>query len=208
MVASTASFAQYNMSTTYLGHSDLNAARYEPSELDLGDKHFQFGFNSYLWLGNTAITYENMSEMFFGAGSGDVSATVDQVIGDLKDVNVLGGGFDIQLAGLAFQIRDKAKRPYDISITVVDKFGATMEYGKNFANLFWKGNAQFAGQTVDLGHFQLNALYFREYALGAAFPIYGSRGGTKMMASGLGSDLELNTSKESPRYKWKMARPP
>lgn len=174
LVAFSVAKAQYNMSTTYLGHNDLNAARYEPSELNLGEKHFQFGFNSYLWMGNSAMTYADLQEIFFS--SADINRDLDKFISELDDKNILGAGFDVQLAGIAFQIRDGKQRPYDLSFTVVDKFGATMQFSKTMAQLIWQGNAQFAGQTIDLGTFDLSALYFREYAVGAAFPIYGSRG--------------------------------
>ncbi len=165
-------FAQYNLSTTYCGHNDLNGARYEPSELDLGKKkHFQFGMNTYMWFGNTSITYGLFTNIYQGKGNAILDA-----VNAKQDLNLLGFGFDVQLGGIAWQFKTKQDKHINFSLTAVDKMGYSFQYGKNLARLVAYGNKQFAGQVLDLGSTNINALYYREYALGTAFPLFGNDG--------------------------------
>lgn len=168
-------YAQYNLSTTYYAHNDLNAARYEPSELELGDRTFQFGLNTYVWAGNTSLNFGQFSDIFTGTGT-LTSETVDDIVSSFGENNRFGTGFDLQYGGLAFQLRTKSDKRFDFSFTVVGKSGANLNLTDDFLDLIWKGNKQFAGKTVDFGDLEINANWWREYAFGAAFPIFGSNG--------------------------------
>jgi hypothetical protein len=164
--------AQYNLSTTYCGHNDLNGARYEPSELDLGKKkHFQFGMNTYVWFGNTATTYQLFANLYQGQ-----STSIADMVAAQSKLNLLGFGLDVQLGGIAWQFKTKQDKHINFSLTAVDKLGYSFQYGDNLAKLVAFGNKQFAGQLVDLGSTNINALYYREYALGTAFPLFGNDG--------------------------------
>ena len=52
--------AQYNTGTTYCEHNDINASRYQPSEMDFGKKQFQVGFNYDFFVGNQFISYDEI----------------------------------------------------------------------------------------------------------------------------------------------------
>lgn len=158
--------AQYNLSTTYCEHNDLNASRYEPSELYLGKKHVQVGSNFYFWIANNAIDYGTIKK--FRQGGSLADQEIDNFINNLQDKNQIGAGQDFQVGGVAVQLGKM-----DFSLSVVDKFAMEMNYSKNLMKLAWKGNKQFAGQRTQLGPLSFNAQYTREYAVGTAFNVAG-----------------------------------
>jgi len=108
----------------------------------------------------------------------------DEMIGDMKENNIFGVGQDFQVFGLGIQFRSKKdpNKKVDFSLQVVDKFGMNLQYSKNLFSLLWKGNKQFAGQTVELGPLAVNANYSREFVLGSAFNLFGNEedGGMRM----------------------------
>ena len=174
LFTASAVFGQYNLSTTYYAHNDLNAARYEPSELDLGDRTFQFGLNTYVWAGNTSLNFGQFEDVFNGGSF--TTSDVDAIVASFDEENKFGTGFDIQYGGVAFQLRSKQDKRFDFSFTVVDKSGASLTLTNDLLNLIYKGNKQFAGKTVDFGDNDISANWWREYAFGAAFPLFGSNG--------------------------------
>lgn len=168
--------AQYNISTTYSNHGDLNASRYEPSELNLGYDYLQIGMNYYLWVANNAIDYGSLKVLNDSTFTPD-SVFVNGLVDKLKTNNIFGVGQDYQILGIAFQIvkgKETGETRYDFSLSVVDKFAMSLNYTKNLMKLVWRGNEQFRGQTIELGPLSLNANYTREYVLGTAFPILSS----------------------------------
>lgn len=167
MVCTSLVQAQYNVSVTYCNHNDVNASRYEPSELHLGKKHFQLSGNYYLWAGNNAFNYGLFKKVW--RGNELTNADIDDLLASMRNQNTLGIGQDYQILGLAFQIKNFA-----MAFSVVDKFGYDFNYTKNFLSLLWRGNKQFAGQTVDLGPISMNAQYTREFVGTTAFNISGN----------------------------------
>src|ERR1700756_662038 len=133
MLFSTGAFAQNNIGTTYCNHNDLNSSRYQPSELDLGSKHVQIGFNYNLWMGNSAFDYKSANDIY---NSGKITdQNIDQMIGKLDKKNIFGVGQDFQVLGFAFQHKSKKEKKYDISFSIVDKFGANLIYTDNLMKL-------------------------------------------------------------------------
>ncbi|MCS7078153.1 MAG: DUF5723 family protein [Bacteroidia bacterium] len=159
--------AQYNLSTTYCEHNDLNASRYEPSELHLGNKHVQIGSNFYFWIANNAIDYATIKK--FRQGEPITEQEIDNFVNNLQERNQIGAGQDFQIGGVAFQLGGFA-----LSLSAVDRFAMEMNYSRNLMKLAWKGNKQFAGQRTQLGPLSFNAHYTREYAVGMAFNIVGN----------------------------------
>ncbi len=159
--------SQYNVSVTYCNHNDVNASRYEPSELHLGKKHFQLSGNYYLWAGNNAFHYGLFDKL---QNNKELTETdINNLLSAMHPTkNTLGIGQDYQILGLAFQIKGFA-----MAFSVVDKFGFDFNYTRNFLSLLWKGNKQFAGQNIDLGPISMNAQYTREFVGATAFNIVG-----------------------------------
>jgi len=169
LLAFVASYAQaqYNLSTTYCEHNDLNASRYEPSELHLGKKHVQIGSSFYFWIANNALDYGTIKK--FRQGTALTDQEIDNFVNNLEEKNQIGAGQDFQIAGIGLQLGKM-----DFSFSAVDKFAMEMNYSQNLMKLVWKGNKQFAGQRTQLGPLSFNAQYTREYALGTAFNIAGN----------------------------------
>lgn len=158
--------AQYNIGTTYGNHNDLNASKYQPSELDLGDKKFQIGFNYYLWMGNTTFNYANIRKAY-------KSDNIDFLEPNAKKNNLLGAGQDYQLLSVAYQFKVDETHKYVFGFSIVDKFAMNFLYTDKYLALALKGNKQFAGQTVPLGPTTVNASYTREFVISHALPIFG-----------------------------------
>ncbi|MCR6637899.1 MAG: DUF5723 family protein [Sporocytophaga sp.] len=167
--------AQNNMGTRYCNYNDLNASKYSPSELDLGNKHAQIGINSYVWMGNTTFDYKTATEIY---QKGLIqNQDVNKVLSKLNKENLFGAGLDFQLLGVAVQFKTKSEKKLAFSLGVNERSGTSFLFGENFLKLALKGNKQFAGQRVDLGPASLNVNYLREYALGAAIPVFGKEDG-------------------------------
>jgi hypothetical protein len=164
--------AQHNIGTTYCEHNDLNASRYQPSELDFGNKQFQIGFNYDFWLGNKNIDYFELSKAFTAETL--TQDDIRSILSESGDVNNIGVGQNYQVIGIGYQYRAKSGRKYDLAITIVDKFSANLDLSKEFLDLALEGNSNdvFLGKTVNLGKTKINALYTREYAFNIAMPIF------------------------------------
>ncbi|MBX9851184.1 MAG: hypothetical protein K2X86_05430 [Cytophagaceae bacterium] len=101
-------FAQNNIGTTYCNHNDLNASKYQPSELDLGKKYVQLGFNYYLWMGNSAFDYKTTNDIY---KTGKVTNDdINNLVGKLKKNNIFGVGQGYQVLGLALQLKTQKRK--------------------------------------------------------------------------------------------------
>ncbi len=166
-------FGQNNLSTFYDNQHDVNAARLFPSELDLGKYHVQLGSDYYLWVGNNTFDYGSIQDLNSSRSVSD--AQVNNIISKIKGDNIIGFGQDIQVLALAFQFRThELRRPVVLTLSVDDKVASNIVLSQNLAKLLWRGNLQFAGQTIKLDPFAINVNYTREFALGSAFSLFGS----------------------------------
>lgn len=183
------SFGQFNMSSFYNNHKDINAAKLFQSELDLGVNHWQFGMTYDLWLGNNALTFGAVNDV--GSTVNNTDAISNQQIYDIFNKfgnnSILGFGTDLQLIDVAYQFYTKStNKRIDFTFSVDDKAATNLVFSENLAKLIWKGNAQFRGQNVELDPFAINANYTRSFNFGASFPIYGHneineiRGGVRL----------------------------
>ncbi len=164
--------AQHNIGTTYCEHNDLNASRYQPSELDFGDKKFQIGFNYDFFIGNRSIDYAELNTAF-----NDDQLTqedIQTIVNESDEINQIGLGQNYQVIGLGYQLRTRSGKKYDIAFTIVDKFSATLQLSKNFLKLALEGNNSsfFRGQRVSMGETKLSALYTRAYSFNIAMPVF------------------------------------
>ncbi len=166
------SFAQHNIGTTYCEHNDLNAARYQPSELDFGNKRFQIGFNYDFWTGNQSIDYYELNRAF----RSDVLTQEDleNILETSRKVNRIGTGQNYQVIGIGYQLRTNNGKKYDFAFTIVDRFSSTIEISESFLKFAFEGNNTdfFKGKTVDMGTTKVKAFYRREFAVNIAMPLY------------------------------------
>ncbi len=172
LIITNCAMAQNNLSGLYSSQYDVTASRLFPSQLDLGKKSFQLSLNYYLWLGNNSFNYGAIQNL-----SKDKTLSSQQMLdifNSIKPNNIIGVGHDIQIMSLAFQFRTpKERKPFNFSLTVDDKLATDFILSKNLAKLIWQGNGQFRGMTAQLDPFEVNGNYYREFALGSSFSIFG-----------------------------------
>lgn len=170
-VSASLLWAQHNIGTTYCEHNDMNASRYQPSELDFGNQHFQLGFNYDFWVGNTNIDYFELSNAF--NNNELTQSDIERILDASSGTNKIGVGQNYQVIGVGVQFESKGGRKYDVAFTIVDKFGASIDISEEFLKFMLEGNNSltFRGQTVNMGDTKMSALYTREYAVNVAMPL-------------------------------------
>ncbi len=166
-----ASFAQYNTGTTYCEHNDINASRYQPSEMDFGDRKFQVGFNYDFFVGNQYIKYSEIRKYY---RENEIDQDDNEVlVFENQGDNLIGFGQNFQFFGFGYQHRLKDGRKLDFAFQVVDKAAGNFDVSETFTTLIFQGNNNptFRGNWVDLGKTQFQLNYYREFAVNVAFPI-------------------------------------
>lgn len=156
-------WAQENSPVVYSSFFSLNASRYEPAVLGQDfDKYYINVINSYAWAGNTTFSRQQFEDLV-NAETGDLNA----FFGNLKDNNQTGIGAIVSLMNVGFKINKEEEEFLTFKLGVSDRIEANLLYSNELFQLLWGGNAQYENQTVDF-EFKANALYVREYAVGAA----------------------------------------
>lgn len=113
--------------------------------------------------------------------AGNKVLDVNKVLPALEESNSLRENFSVETLGLSF-----GAGPLRIHLHHALKFGAFARYPRTLPQLLWEGNAQFVGQTIDLGNdFEINA--YHEFGLGLGFKIQNvSLAGRVKLLSGIG----------------------
>jgi len=57
---------------------------------------------------------------------------------------------------------------YYFSFRITEKVNTRLHFGKDLFNVFWEGNTQFVGETVDISRVGANFSHYREYSVGAS----------------------------------------
>ena len=98
--------------------------------------------------------------------NGEPVIDVNSVIIHLKDENVLMDNFELQTIGFAVPV----KKHLVLSFGHAVKYHAFFKYPKELAQVAYQGNAQFIGETIDIGNdIQLSG--FHSVDLGAAYKL-------------------------------------
>ena len=164
------SYAQFNVGTTYCEHNDINASRYQPSEMDFGERRYQIGLNYDFFVGNQYIKYSEIKKYY---KENEIDQDDNEVlVFENQGNNVIGFGQNFQWFGFGYQFRTKDGKKLDFAFQVVDKAHGNFDVSENFTTLIFQGNnnSTFRGNWVDLGKTQIQLHYFREFALNVAFP--------------------------------------
>ncbi len=84
---------------------------------------------------------------------------------DLLDPqNELNAHLNIPILGLAYQVNDNL----NINIGYQTRFQTSINYPKELAGVLWYGNANYIGETIEIGP-QLDLLSYNELAIGATY---------------------------------------
>lgn len=183
--------AQNNPSVTYGSHFHLQGARYLPSKLGEGYERVTINLgNVYGWFGNNLTNAAEIEEIFTSnLTSEQANQRIETKLSELGKVNRVSFGLYAQPIGVAIKfVRQKNRysmrnptelcqpestnqERFTVSFDVNERVEGNLFLSKTLAQFAWKGNKQFAGQTVDLGNFGGNAFWQREFAIGFAAPI-------------------------------------
>jgi hypothetical protein len=97
--------------------------------------------------------------------NGKNSIDIDRLLGHLQPENAIREDLEIPTLGVAVRIKNLT-----LSAGHTIKYHAFLHFPKTLPQLVWQGNAQFIGQTVDLGH-ELQSTGYHQLAVGAAYKI-------------------------------------
>lgn len=87
----------------------------------------------------------------------------DNMLGKLAKNNYISVAVQPDLLSFGFRIKEKNY----FSFNATEKIQVRFRYPKNFMELIWKGNGGLLGEEVKL-NFGVNAIHYREYAIGYA----------------------------------------
>ncbi len=164
-------WSQYNTGTTYCEHNDLNASRYQPSEMDFGERQFQIGLNYDFYVANRYINYDDIRNYY---RENEIEEEDNEVlVFENQGDNIISFGQNFQVIGFGYQFRTQDDRKFDFAFQIVDKATGNFDVSENFTTLVFQGNnnSTFRGNWVDLGKTQVQLHYYREFAVNFAFPI-------------------------------------
>lgn len=153
---------QVNTGMTVLEPHSLNTSRHFPSALYTQDKRVEMGFN--FWMGNTNISYASMRDFYQSEKL--TAREVEDLIGQMGRQNAFGIAQQYMIGG---SWKDSSDITWSVSIE--DQVGIDLQYSRQFFELAWRGNAPFAGETIELTPLQLNAHYQRAFTIGASYPL-------------------------------------
>jgi len=88
---------------------------------------------------------------------------IDRFISYLHPENLIRNDLELPTLDLAFRIKGLT-----LSLGHAVKYNAFFKYPKSLPQIVWQGNAQFTGQTVDLGN-ELQLTGYHELGIGAAY---------------------------------------
>ena len=156
--------AQNDLTTQFSQWDKVPGARYIPSALDMKNEKVEIGFGGGFWLTNNFVNYDLFSNVIQNGGIDSITMS-DFISKAGNNKNIIGAGLD----GNLFQIAVKAKAgSKDLYILggIASRTGLNLSISETLLELAWKGNKQFAGKTVELGPFGVNAWTGTEYSLG------------------------------------------
>ncbi|WP_157558602.1 DUF5723 family protein [Microscilla marina] len=183
--------AQNNPAAAYGSHFTLQGARYQPSKLGLGSERVQINLaNAYGWFGNNITSMGEVERLLGGnLTSEEVNEKIEERLGQLNRTNRASFGLHVQPIGVAIkfvrkkpaysirtptalcQPEDSYIERFTISAEINERVEGNIFLSKTLAQFAWKGNKQFAGQTVDLGRVGGTGFWLREFVAGFAAPV-------------------------------------
>jgi hypothetical protein len=159
--------AQYNFSQIHNQHAHNLASSQLPSllgdDMRTGEVHL---LNLYGGFANNFISAYDLQQF---SQSGNLSNTyIDNVLNKMPKEATLWAGADLPIFNIFFNVNKKAREPFlSFGIGMRERVDFSMTMNKDLFSLIYKGNKQFADQTVNLSP-SLNFLFYNEYFLAAA----------------------------------------
>ncbi len=161
------SFSQFNFAQIQNQHTHNLASSQLPSllgdDIRTGEVHL---FSPYIGFANNFISAYDLQQL---SGSGKLSNTyIDNILSKVPKQGTVWAGADIPLLNVFFNINKKNhERFLSFGLGMREKIDFNFTLNKDLLSLIYKGNKQFAGETVNLSP-SLNFLFYNEYFLAAA----------------------------------------
>ncbi len=175
---------------------------------------FQPNYNFYIGLPvlssinmNAGTNFMSFSDIIFKSSEMDSLITIlhpsyniDDFIGKLNDRNYLGPDMHVNLFRLGVRYRDMF-----FNLSVSERMSMRASLPKDLFVFGLKGNEEFLGRKADFSNLGVDFNYYREFALGASYPVNErlTVGGTGKLLFGMGNisiadhDISLYTDPES-----------
>ncbi len=150
-------FAQHELGLNFMRgvwqSNKTNPAIVQPQSFTLSviGLHNNLSFDGPTY--NQIVTHQN----------GQAVIDVDRFINYLHPQNLIRDDLEISTLELAFRIKGLT-----LSVGHAMKYNAFFKYPKVLPQMVWQGNAQFIGQTVELGN-EVQLTGYHELGLGAAY---------------------------------------
>ena len=164
IITATSINAQYNTNGLYNNHFTFDKAAFIPSKLGDNNARFEMRIlpNTYLYAGNTFMSIDDILY--------PTTSRINEIVDDASDANRIGVGTEAPWFAFSYKIKSNDKELLTVGLTSKARAFSNTSLGGNMLRLLWRGNKQFAGQTVDLGKFELNAFAATEIGLTLAVP--------------------------------------
>ena len=116
---------------------------------------------------NSTVLSNEFYNFFIQGGYIDTEAK-DRISGRLRTSNQLGGdvNFGIYYAQKIDSLFGKARHKLNYFINISNRWHFDVRFSDDLFNLGFYGNKIFAGQTAELGDFNLNLLKYQQFELG------------------------------------------
>ena len=131
---------------------------------------------------NQLVTKEN----------GEPVININSAINFLESQNVIADDFELQTIGFAIPIKDHFVLSFGHSI----KYFAFFKYPKELAQVIYQGNAQFIGETINIGN-ELQVTGFHSLDLGGIYKINNLSIGAKVKYMSGFVDITTDTDHKS-----------
>lgn len=164
--------AQDNDILLFGSQHELNASRVLPSAFGKvnADRNFWISI-PYIHV-NGGQDFMKNRELFEVLDGGEVpSQLITDVVNRMDGRNRIWAAAEVTPLAFGWRIRSKGEELVSMNLSITEQVFAKSSFGSGLFEVAWFGNAPYAGTVKELGPFEGDAVWQREIALGAAFPL-------------------------------------
>jgi len=167
IISAASSKAQLNIAELQNPHQALSGSGYLPTLLGDGFRKLEVQLmNPYATLGNNVFSFNDIKEL---ANTKTITPElISYALDKLSKDNIIYLGTELNLINIGLNFRHKDKTPFlSFGFTVRQKNELNFQFNNDLFSLIYKGNKQFAGQTISLAP-SLHFLAYTDVGLAAA----------------------------------------
>jgi hypothetical protein len=163
--------AQHDEFLQFSGQHNLATSAAFPSAFGEDGQRYYINLPSFHFYGGSDFLKLNEAKEILNGGEIPASM-IDGIMGRLGNRNHVFAGGQVSPLAIGYQVRKDDKELFTLSMSWTEQAAAQLVFGEYLPRVAWEGNAPFAGTRLDLGPIEGNAFLRREFAIGAAFPIW------------------------------------